>query len=71
MAWPVDLTAATDRSAGFAADGVAYIGEIVLSVMFSEPFPEDLHLKAFCDEAIRGVEPIKEKRVDFRFRADR
>ena len=70
VASEVDLTAATDKSAGFAADGGAYLGEIVLSVKFAEPFPEDLHLKAFCDEAVRGFALITEKRIDFRFRGN-
>ena len=70
IASEVDLTVATDKSMGFAADGVAYLGETVLSVKFAEPFPEDRHLKAFCDQSVSGFDLITEKRIDFRIRAN-
>jgi len=61
----IDLTAATDKSMGFAADGPAYIGSMELTVTFDEPFPEDAHAKAFCAENIAGTNLISTKTLKF------
>ena len=70
-AFEVDLTAATDKAVGFAAVGLAYVGEMDLSVNFADPFPEDLHLKALCDETVKGSGPTREKRIEFRLQQNR
>jgi hypothetical protein len=71
IAFEVDLTAATDKAVGFAAIGLAYVGEIDLAVKFADPFPENLHLKAFCDETVSGSALISEKRIEFRLQYNR
>lgn len=62
---PIDLTAATDRTMGFAADGPAYIGSMDLTVMFETPFPEDVHAQSFCKEGVAGNIPIHVKTLHF------
>ncbi len=64
-ATPIDLTAATDKSMGFAADGPAYIGSMELTVTFDKPFPEDAHAKSFCAENIVGTNLISTKALRF------
>ena len=71
IAFEVDLTAATDKAMGFAAVGLAYVGEMDLTVKFAEPFPENLYLKALCDNAVSGSVLITEKRIEFRLQHNR
>ena len=68
IAYELDLGAATDKSVGFAADGRAYTGEIVFTIEFEAPVPEDLHLQSFCDDVVHGTVMISQKRVAFRGR---
>lgn len=65
VAIELDLGAATDVRAGFAAAGTAFVGEIAFTVEFDSPFPEDLHLQSYCDEAVHGKVMINKKRVQF------
>lgn len=64
-ATPIDLTAATDKSMGFAAEGPAYIGSMELTVTFDIPFPEDAHAKSFCAENSAGTNLISTKALKF------
>ncbi|MGE3916708.1 MAG: hypothetical protein AB7F78_13520 [Hyphomicrobiaceae bacterium] len=62
---PIDLTLATDRAMGFAADGPAHIGALELTVRFDTPFPEDVHVQSFCKEGVAGIIPTLVKTLHF------
>lgn len=62
----IDLSSVTDKRMGFAAEGAAFIGRGTITVNFSRPIQEDLHLKSFCNDEISGVGLITSKELVFR-----
>ncbi len=64
-AQPVNLSAITDKTIGFASSGPAHVGQMQVTVHFNQPFPENKHLASLCQDGSGGVQMIREKVLRF------